>query len=179
MAEPAQQPVKKISKPEDQLVVLILNKFLTYCQNNKKPDTYETYKVRLQSFTDWLKEQNLVDTLTVAQLRPFHVTDWADSHKEWKKGTKHGRIMNVQTALNRGVRQGWIDHSPIAKMDKPAAGNRIVYIGRRIQEVACADPEHVGIQGPGDVQLESEAGHKVSAGGSQALRRREICGLRC
>jgi integrase len=104
-------------------VVEVLDYFLDWCRIHRSPETYRCYTERLQSFTDYLKAQSL-SSLTVEELRPFHVREWADSHADWNPGMKRGRMAAAQRAFNLAVEEGKIDRSPIAKITKPPAGRR-------------------------------------------------------
>lgn len=72
-------------------VVQVLDYLLDWCQTHRSPRTADSYRERLQSFTDYLKDQDTL-YLTVEELRPFHVRQWADSHADWNPGMKRGRM---------------------------------------------------------------------------------------
>lgn len=104
-------------------VVGVLDAYLEWCQKHRKKETYHSYLERIQSFTTYLKNKKLLH-LTVEELRPFHVREWADSHESWSPGMKRGRMMAVQTAFNWALEEGKIERSPIIKMKKPGQGKR-------------------------------------------------------
>src|SRR5262249_11436548 len=62
-------------------------------------------------------------TLTVAELRPFHVQEWIDKQK-WSDGMKRDAIVTVQRAFNWAEGQGYINKSPIRFVEKPSPGKR-------------------------------------------------------
>ncbi|HEX3151161.1 MAG TPA: tyrosine-type recombinase/integrase [Gemmataceae bacterium] len=98
----------------------ILDEFLTWCLRHREKRTYETYRERIQSFLDALPDKSLA----AKDLRPFHLQEWVDGHEDWNPGMKRGRLQAVQRALNWAVKQGRIDKSPIAFMEKPPPGKR-------------------------------------------------------
>jgi integrase len=104
-------------------VVAVLDLFLEWCQRNKARRTYEVYQNRLRSFVRHLKSAGALG-LTIDELRPFHVYDWADAHPAWAPGMRRGCIMAVQRAFNWAAKQGRIDANPVALMEKPQAGRR-------------------------------------------------------
>jgi integrase len=66
--------------------------------------------------------------MALKDLRPFHLQQWVDSHPDWNPGMKRGRMQAVQRALNWAVKQGRIEKSPIAFVEKPPPGKREVVI---------------------------------------------------
>jgi integrase len=106
--------------PGETTVAALLDQFLEWVARNRKPRTYSTYKERLQLFLNALEDSSL----TVSKLKPFHVTRFVDKHPNWSSSMRRGRMITVQTALNWAVKEGLIDHSPIAKLQKPSPGRR-------------------------------------------------------
>jgi integrase len=51
-----------------------------------------------------------------------------DGHPDWNPGMKRGRMQAVQRALNWAVKQGRIEQSPVAFVEKPPPGKREVVI---------------------------------------------------
>ena len=117
MQQPAEQRVASDT------VVAIIDAFLDWCQKHRAPDTYEWYRWRLQLFA-----QSLPRGLTVGQLKPFHVQQWLDSRQSWGPGSQHNGCRAAQRAMNWAARLGYIDHSPIAHMEKPRPGKREVVL---------------------------------------------------
>jgi integrase len=99
-------------------VVTTLDLFLDWCEKNRARRTYEWYFNYLQSFV-----KAIPVALTIADLKPFHVQQWVDSHAGWLTG-KRGAIISMQRALNWAAKQGHIETSPIRHMEKPAQGKR-------------------------------------------------------
>ncbi|MCY2952654.1 MAG: tyrosine-type recombinase/integrase [Planctomycetota bacterium] len=99
-------------------VIVLTDAFLDWCHKNRASRSYDWYKEHIQSFADTIPA-----SLTVAQLRPFHVQQWVDG-KDWSDGMKRGSIIAVQRALNWAVELGFIAKSPLAHFKKPRAGKR-------------------------------------------------------
>ena len=85
--------------------VHIIDEFLEWTKNNREESTYKWYLRLLQSFAE------SIGRLKVSELRPYHVT-------RWKSGCHAIRV--VQRAFNWAVRQGYIERSPVAFMEKPS-----------------------------------------------------------
>ena len=104
-------------------VVAIIDKFLEWSQEHRAPETYEWYRYRLQHFVTSIDK-----TLTVAQLKHYHLDEWLGQHPGWSGGTKHGMARAVQRALRWATRKGYIERSPIDDYEKPRPGKRNVII---------------------------------------------------
>lgn len=78
MGERQELPKTVLGSPH---VVALLDLFLTWCQDNKAKRTYDWYFRYLQSFN-----KSIPDSLTVSDLKPFHVQQWVDKQKGWKTG---------------------------------------------------------------------------------------------
>lgn len=106
-------------RAEADTVVAVIDLFLDWCKVHRDERTYDWYRAHLQRFADAIPA-----TLPVVKLKPFHVLQWTDSHKDWAPGMKRGAITAVQRSLNWAVKVGHIDRSPIAHVEKPPAGKR-------------------------------------------------------
>jgi integrase len=104
----------------DPALSVILDGFLSWCLIHRACRTYESYKERIQSFLNALPDKSLA----AKDLRPFHLQQWVDSHPDWNPGMKRGRLQAVQRALNWAVKQGRLDKSPVAFVEKPPPGKR-------------------------------------------------------
>jgi integrase len=111
------------SRTESPQLIDIFDHFLTFCREQRAPDTYEWYRWRLQMFVD-----EIAGRLTVAQLKPYHLDDWFAKHPDWASGTKNGMCRAVQRALRWAERRGRIERSPIAFYEKPRLGKRTVVV---------------------------------------------------
>lgn len=125
------------SRTSSPRLVDIFDHFLTFCRDQRAPDTYEWYRWRLQMFVD-----EIAASLTVAQLKPFHLDDWFARHPDWASGTKNGMCRAVQRALRWAERRGRIDRSPIAFYEKPRLGRRtIVVTPAQFEEMLACVPQ--------------------------------------
>jgi integrase len=105
------------------LVLELIDAFLGWCQKNKAERTYEWYVMKTSSFA-----RSLPRSLTLDQLKPFHVHNWVDAHPRWAPGMKRSCMTAVQRVFNWAVKQGRITLNPIRHLEKPPAGRRDVLI---------------------------------------------------
>ncbi len=98
-----------------------LEKYLDWCQKHRAAKTYSWYKDHLQSFADALPSAAV---MPVADLKPFHVIEWVDKHPDWSSTTKRGAIGAVQRAFRFAEELGYIDKSPVRRIQKPAPQRR-------------------------------------------------------
>ncbi len=106
---------------QSELVAGIIDGFLVWCEKHRAEGTFVWYKDRLQSFCRSLDN---LETLTVSELKPFHVEQWADAHKSWGDSQRRGAIGAVQSAFRWAEKRGHIPQSPIRHVEKPEAGKR-------------------------------------------------------
>ena len=104
-------------------VVTLIDQYLEWTLRNRSAATYRWYRDFLQSFIDAIPA-----ALTVGQLRPWHVQQWADGQPGLSSSTRSARIRAVKRALRWAVQQGYIGHDPIAHLPKPPVGRREVVI---------------------------------------------------
>lgn len=136
MAEGAKvEPVpSRVASPR---LVEIFDHFLNFCRDQRAPDTYEWYRWRLQMFVD-----EIAASLTVAQLKPFHLDDWFAKHPDWASGTKNGMCRAVQRALRWAERRGRIERSPVAFYEKPRLGRRTIVVSpAEFEEMLACVPQ--------------------------------------
>lgn len=98
--------------------VEILDKFLAWIEGNRKPRTYDWYHDHIQRFVDSLQKQ----TIAAQDLRPYHVTEWVNP--TWSPSYARGAMGAIQRAFKWATAQGYIDASPLANLEKPAATRR-------------------------------------------------------
>jgi integrase len=119
-----------------ELVVGVVEGFLDWCQKNRAEGTYDWYRDHLESFCRSLPK---ADTFPVADLKPHHVTRWADSHPTWGPTQKRGAIGAVQRAFNWAEKVGHIDRNPVRHVEgKPTAKRRDLCINAVQFEEAIA-----------------------------------------
>lgn len=109
------RPQAVAARPE--LVVEVIEKFLGWVQQHRAPDTYEWYRYRLQRFA----EQHA--TLTVADLRAFHVQEWVDQYP-LSQTSRRNYLRTMKRCLHWAVRQGYVDRSPLEQLEIPAGEHR-------------------------------------------------------
>jgi hypothetical protein len=78
--QPAAAPVAAVARSE--LVAVVVDAFLDFVQQHRSPETYRWYKDRLELFCNAIPA-----TLTVDQLKPFHVQKWIDANSNHSNGT--------------------------------------------------------------------------------------------
>ena len=119
----------------------ICEAFLEWSQKNQSPRTYKFYLDFLNQFCRFHRG------LKVADLKPFHITRWLDSHARpeedgvrradgkvlllrngyWGDTTRFHAIRTVQRAFAwASGDEGYLAHNPIARYRKPrqSAGRR-------------------------------------------------------
>ena len=117
MAQPRAKKVLANSVPA------VVDAFLDWCEKHRAPDTYEWYRYRLQRFISFISSD-----LKTSQLRPLHVQRWIDSYEHLSNGSKRNYCRAIQRAMRWAEQQGYVDRSPIAHMEKPAAGKREIVV---------------------------------------------------
>ena len=100
---------------------LVVRKYLDWCGKHRALRTVEWYQGHLDCFLTHLGNQAL---MPVADLKPYHVVEWVDSHQNWGDTYKRGGIVAVQRALNWAEEMGYIAASPVKKVKKPPARRR-------------------------------------------------------
>ena len=103
------------------LVCRVIDLFVGWSHTHRPGRTAEWYQKHLQSFLDSLPD---AATLTVENLKRFHVTNWVDSHSNWGANHKRGAITSVQRAFTWAEREGHILKSPVRGIEKPPANRR-------------------------------------------------------
>jgi integrase len=108
-----------LTQPVDK-VVEVVRRFLTHHNANSAPATHRFYSKALDAFC-----RHIAPTTRVADLRPYHVTQWIDA---WKKpiGSNYKRnlIRAVKTCFRWAEDQEYIERSPLRKLKVPPATAR-------------------------------------------------------
>ena len=99
------------------LVVELIDKFLEWTQKHRSPDTYEWYRYRLERFA------RKHATLTISDIRSFHVQEWADSYQLSQTSIRN-YLRSVKRCLQWGLRQGYLDRNPLMDLEVPAGERR-------------------------------------------------------
>lgn len=66
--------------------------------------------------------------MTVDELIPHHLTEWADGHIEWSSTTRFNYIRAVQGAFRWAARQQLIASNPVEYVEKPSPESREIII---------------------------------------------------
>lgn len=118
----AREP-KEIEVPPEttatDLVVVLLDHFLDWVSRNQEDRTYDFQKRNLTVFS-----ASLPKGMTLAELKPYHVTKCMDAQVTWGTNTKNGFCRSICRAFNWATKQGLIEKSPIHGIEKPAAVRR-------------------------------------------------------
>ena len=118
-------------------VLGVVDAYLEWCSKHRATDTYRWYRDRLQEFA-----RHIAPTLSVAQLRPFHVQQWIDAREGWADGSRRNAIRAVKRAFKWAEEQGYIDRSPVAHMKKPKGGKREIIVGQEeFDEILSLAPD--------------------------------------
>lgn len=103
-------------------VASIVDAFLDWSQKHQAERTYLRYLDYCQSFV------NRFPDLLVADMKPFHIQEWVDSHTGWGNTTKRSAVVAMKRAFNWAEKQGRIAASPIRHAEKPAPNKREEFI---------------------------------------------------
>jgi integrase len=99
----------------------LIDAFLEWCHRHRSPHTYEWYRYRLQRFIE------RYPTLTVQQLRPFHVQEWVDSY-DFSKTSRRNYVRSVKRCIAWSVAQGYVEKNPILHLEVPTAEAKEILI---------------------------------------------------
>jgi hypothetical protein len=98
-------------------LVAVIDAFLEWVERNRAPKTYEWFHYRLQRFAERYPD------LELAELRPWHVTQWADSYR-FSVTSRRNYLRSVKRCMSWAAKQGYVTRSPIADLEVPAADRR-------------------------------------------------------
>lgn len=102
----------------------LLERFLDHVEQHQATGTYRMRRKDLQSFVDYLVVTGQKQ-LAVAELKPFHVTQWLDRNPAWSASTRRIAINSLVAALNWAVSEGYIDSHPLqGKVKRPPRKSR-------------------------------------------------------
>jgi integrase len=101
-----------------ELMTVLCDAFLDWVHKHRSAATFEWYRGRLQQFV--LFHPNL----RLAELKPFHVQEWVDTHPDHAAATQRNNIRAVKRCLTWATQQGYVDANPIAHLQAPSAGRR-------------------------------------------------------
>lgn len=102
----------------------LVTKYLTWCEKHRAPRSLEWYSGYLR---DFLNHPGIAD-LDAMAIKPFRVSEWVDSKPTWGSTYSRGAIVAVQRVWNWAVEQGHLESTPLARMKKPSAKRREIYM---------------------------------------------------
>lgn len=105
------------------LAVGVLDAFLTWAKNNKKPRTYEWYQRHCQVFA-----KSIPPLLSIGQLKKHQLTACVEKLTHWSSASRNGLCRAVCRAFAWAEDQELILRSPLARFKKPKAKRREVVI---------------------------------------------------
>lgn len=113
------QPRAKSVAPRS--LAAVVDAFLEWVEKHRSAETYEWYRYRLQRFCTRYPD------LRTSDLRPFHVENWVDEY-QFSVTSRRNYLRSVKRCLKWAVKQGYLDSSPVAHMEVPAAQRREVVV---------------------------------------------------
>jgi integrase len=115
----------RVHEVRDEPIVVVLESFLDWAQQNTAPRTFDWYCRHLQAFLNFMPA-----TMRASQVTPNHFTQLFAKHPRWSSTTRAGLCRAVQRAFNWAEEEKLIERSPIAKMKKPRSKTREVIISQ-------------------------------------------------
>ncbi|TXT35843.1 MAG: hypothetical protein FD138_1193 [Planctomycetota bacterium] len=109
-------------------VASIVDAFLDWSQKHRAFRTYRRYLEYCQSFVEMFPD------LLVAELKPFHVQEWVDSHAGWGNTTKRSAVTAMKRAFNWAEKQGRVAATPIRHAEMPPPDKREEFITKEEHE---------------------------------------------
>lgn len=120
----------------------LCTKYLNWCKIHRSPRSVEWYEGHINGFLKFLGDDS---SAPAVNLKPYNVTEWVDSHPTWGDTYKGGAIVAVKRLYNWGEELGYVLLNPIAKLKKPTAKRREIYMtpadyGQILDLIAVDDP---------------------------------------
>lgn len=103
----------------------LTGKYLAWCQKHRAPRSVEWYKGHIENFLKFLGDNS---SIPATNLKPFHVSEWVDSNPTWGDTYKGGAIVAIKRVYNWAIELGYADINPIARLKKPQAKRREIYM---------------------------------------------------
>ena len=115
MAKPPEERSLPAAPPPDELLAVeVMDAFLEWARVNRAKRTFEWYRENIQRLVS-----RIPPTLTVEQLKPYHVTDAMADFPQWGNNTKHDFISAVKRPFAWALEEERIARDPLARMKKP------------------------------------------------------------
>ena len=113
-----------VSSPPTETIGALLDKYLDWCEQSLAGPTCKKNRFHINRFRDYIDPK-----LAATDVKPLHVQQWIDKQYRGRSATyKNIAITAVKAAFNWAAEQGYIDHSPIARMKKPRWTCREFYV---------------------------------------------------
>src|SRR5262249_17518158 len=116
---------------------VVAERFLSWCQVNKKPKTLKMYTECLLPLCNFRQRPGdpLFGELTLNELREHHIHGWTEAKRrgytdkqgrvrKWTDGHVRNAINAMQACLNYGVKKGLIPRNPVKAMARPDSRSR-------------------------------------------------------
>lgn len=106
----------------DMLIATLCQHYLADLQRVVSPKSFENTACALNNLCN-----KGFDTLTVAEFKPLHISQWLGLNPQWKSANSIRRnVKSVKAALNWGVNQGYFSTNPVGgkKVSLPPAISR-------------------------------------------------------
>ena len=130
MARPSESP----PDPRTLTVVTALALFADWSSTHNEAATHGWYCGYLTGFV-----RSISRDLLLADLRPFHLTKWIDSHKQWGPSSQRAAITAVKRAVQWAADQGYVDSSPIRAVRKPKPQRRTTVLSAEQRQLILAE----------------------------------------
>ena len=105
---------------QSQTFVAVADAFLEWVKKDRAADTYEWYRYRIERFCQRYPQLKLAD------MKPFHVQQWADSYPNLSKTSRRNYLRSVKRCVGWACAQGYIEVNPIRSLEIPSAEHRDV-----------------------------------------------------
>src|SRR5581483_10965692 len=122
------RPHNSHTNPSGPLVWKVIDLFVGWCHRHRHGRTAEWYQKHVEDFLNSLPDRH---TITVAELKPFHVENWVDARREarpggrpWGPNHRRGAITAVVRAFSWAEKKGHIPANPLRGVEKPPAKRR-------------------------------------------------------
>lgn len=102
----------------------LISKYSAWCSKHRAPRSCEWYNGYLNNF---LLHPGIAD-MDATAIKPWNIQEWCDSKTTWGPTYTRGAIVAVQRVWNWAIEQGHLETTPLARMKKPPAKRREIYM---------------------------------------------------
>lgn len=103
----------------------LASKYLVWCEKHRAPRSLEWYQGHIDNFLKFLGDNS---SIPASDLKPYHVSEWVDSHPTWGNTYRGGAIVAIKRMYNWAIELGYSEINPIARLKKPQAQRREIYM---------------------------------------------------